>query len=153
MCWQVGSGLLHDFLAWRSSSRWVRNGGQPDRSGCLRRQKGDVVGKTLPIARDRARKGIRNKTNAPGNSGTQMQFTIQQAVQGVLVASMPVPSLLRTSVCCAKPDKHIVEYDMLNGEVIGLARKLTFPAALQTNTKARAPFCTRANFVLRVQPM
>jgi NAD(P)-dependent dehydrogenase (short-subunit alcohol dehydrogenase family) len=82
--------------------------------------KGGVVGMTLPIARDLARNGIRNMTIAPGIFGTPMLFTMPQAVQDALAAGVPFPSRLGTPADYAKLVKHIVENDMLNGEVIRL---------------------------------
>ena len=82
--------------------------------------KGGVVGMTLPIARDLARNGIRNMTIAPGIFGTPMMFGMQQAVQDALAASVPFPSRLGTPADYAKLVKHIIENDMLNGEVIRL---------------------------------
>jgi NAD(P)-dependent dehydrogenase (short-subunit alcohol dehydrogenase family) len=82
--------------------------------------KGGVVGMTLPIARDLARNGIRNMTIAPGIFGTPMMFGMPQAVQDALAASVPFPSRLGTPQDYAKLVKHILENDMLNGEVIRL---------------------------------
>ena len=82
--------------------------------------KGGVVGMTLPIARDLARNGIRNMTIAPGIFGTPMVFGMPQAVQDALSASVPFPSRLGTPQDYAKLAKHIIENDMLNGEVIRL---------------------------------
>jgi NAD(P)-dependent dehydrogenase (short-subunit alcohol dehydrogenase family) len=82
--------------------------------------KGGVVGMTLPIARDLARLGIRNMTIAPGIFGTPMLFGMPQEVQDALAASVPFPSRLGTPADYAKLVKHIVENDMLNGEVIRL---------------------------------
>jgi len=82
--------------------------------------KGGVVGMTLPIARDLARTGIRNMTIAPGIFGTPMLFGMPQEVQDALAASVPFPSRLGTPADYAKLVKHIVENDMLNGEVIRL---------------------------------
>jgi len=82
--------------------------------------KGGVVGMTLPIARDLARNGIRNMTIAPGIFGTPMLFGMPQEVQDALAASVPFPSRLGTPADYAKLVKHIVENDMLNGEVIRL---------------------------------
>ena len=82
--------------------------------------KGGVVGMTLPIARDLARNGIRNMTIAPGIFGTPMLFTMPQAVQDALAAGVPFPSRLGTPADYAKLDKHLIENDMLNGEVIRL---------------------------------
>jgi NAD(P)-dependent dehydrogenase (short-subunit alcohol dehydrogenase family) len=82
--------------------------------------KGGIVGMTLPIARDLARNGIRNMTIAPGIFGTPMMFGMPQEVQDSLAASVPFPSRLGTPADYAKLVKHIVENDMLNGEVIRL---------------------------------
>ncbi len=82
--------------------------------------KGGVVGMTLPIARDLARNGIRNMTIAPGIFGTPMLFGMPKEVQDALAASVPFPSRLGTPEDYAKLVKHIVENDMLNGEVIRL---------------------------------
>lgn len=82
--------------------------------------KGGVVGMTLPIARDLARSGIRNMTIAPGIFGTPMLFGMPQEVQAALAAGVPFPSRLGTPQDYAKLVKHIIENDMLNGEVIRL---------------------------------
>ena len=82
--------------------------------------KGGVVGMTLPIARDLARNGIRNMTIAPGIFGTPMLFGMPKEVQDALAAGVPFPSRLGTPADYAKLVKHIVENDMLNGEVIRL---------------------------------
>ncbi len=82
--------------------------------------KGGIVGMTLPIARDLARNGVRNMTIAPGIFGTPMLFGMPQEVQDALAASVPFPSRLGTPADYAKLVRHIVENDMLNGEVIRL---------------------------------
>jgi NAD(P)-dependent dehydrogenase (short-subunit alcohol dehydrogenase family) len=82
--------------------------------------KGGIVGMTLPIARDLSRNGIRNMTIAPGIFGTPMLFGMPQDVQDALAASVPFPSRLGTPQDYAKLAKHIIENDMLNGEVIRL---------------------------------
>ncbi|MCE2660260.1 MAG: 3-hydroxyacyl-CoA dehydrogenase [Rubrivivax sp.] len=82
--------------------------------------KGGIVGMTLPIARDLARNGIRNMTIAPGIFGTPMLFGMPQDVQDALAASVPFPSRLGTPGDYARLARHIIENDMLNGEVIRL---------------------------------
>ena len=82
--------------------------------------KGGIVGMTLPIARDLARNGIRNMTIAPGIFGTPMMFGMPKEVQASLAASVPFPSRLGTPEDYARLAKHIIENDMLNGEVIRL---------------------------------
>jgi len=82
--------------------------------------KGGIVGMTLPIARDLARNGIRNMTIAPGIFGTPMLFGMPQDVQDALAANVPFPSRLGTPQDYAKLAQHIIENEMLNGEVIRL---------------------------------
>jgi NAD(P)-dependent dehydrogenase (short-subunit alcohol dehydrogenase family) len=82
--------------------------------------KGGIVGMTLPVARDLARNGIRNMTIAPGIFGTPMLFGMPQEVQDALAAGVPFPSRLGTPDDYAKLAHHIIENDMLNGEVIRL---------------------------------
>ncbi|HRK37533.1 MAG TPA: 3-hydroxyacyl-CoA dehydrogenase [Burkholderiaceae bacterium] len=82
--------------------------------------KGGIVGMTLPVARDLARNGIRNMTIAPGIFGTPMLFGMPKEVQDALAAGVPFPSRLGTPQDYARLVKHIIENDMLNGEVIRL---------------------------------
>jgi NAD(P)-dependent dehydrogenase (short-subunit alcohol dehydrogenase family) len=82
--------------------------------------KGGIVGMTLPIARDLSRNGIRNMTIAPGIFGTPMLIGMPQEVQDALAAGVPFPSRLGTPNDYARLVKHIIENDMLNGEVIRL---------------------------------
>ncbi len=89
--------------------------------------KGGVVGMTLPIARDLARNGIRNMTIAPGIFGTPMLFGMPKELQDALAASVPFPSRLGTPQDYAKLVKHILENDMLNGEVIRLDGAIRLP--------------------------
>jgi NAD(P)-dependent dehydrogenase (short-subunit alcohol dehydrogenase family) len=89
--------------------------------------KGGIVGMTLPIARDLARNGIRNMTIAPGIFGTPMLFGMPQEVQDALAAGVPFPSRLGTPADYAKLAKHIIENDMLNGEVIRLDGAIRLP--------------------------
>lgn len=89
--------------------------------------KAGIVGMTLPIARDLARNGIRNMTIAPGIFGTPMLFAMSQEVQSALAASVPFPSRLGKPEDFAGLVKHIVENDMLNGEVIRLDGAVRLP--------------------------
>ena len=82
--------------------------------------KGCIVGMTLPIARDLARNGILNMTIAPGIFGRPMLFGMPKEVQDALAAGAPFPSRLGTPEDYAKLVKHIIENEMLNGEVIRL---------------------------------
>jgi NAD(P)-dependent dehydrogenase (short-subunit alcohol dehydrogenase family) len=82
--------------------------------------KGGVVGMTLPIARDLARSGIRVCTIAPGIFLTPMLHSLPKEVQDSLGAQVPFPSRLGQPSEYAALAKHIVENEMLNGEVIRL---------------------------------
>jgi NAD(P)-dependent dehydrogenase (short-subunit alcohol dehydrogenase family) len=82
--------------------------------------KGGIVGMTLPIARDLARNGIRCMTIAPGIFGTPMLFGMPKEVQDALAAGVPFPSRLGTPGDYAHLARHIIENEMLNGEVIRL---------------------------------
>ena len=89
--------------------------------------KGGIVAMTLPIARDLARNGIRNMTIAPGIFGTPMIFGMPQSVQDALAAGVPFPSRLGTPQDYAKLVRHILDNDMLNGEVIRLDGAIRMP--------------------------
>ena len=82
--------------------------------------KGGIVGMTLPIARDLARNGIRCVTIAPGIFKTPMMDGLPKDVQESLAANIPFPSRLGTPQDYAKLARHIIENEMLNGEVIRL---------------------------------
>ncbi|TSE19851.1 putative oxidoreductase [Tepidimonas alkaliphilus] len=89
--------------------------------------KGGVVSMTLPIARDLAQVGIRNMTIAPGIFGTPMLFGMPPSVQEALAASVPFPSRLGRPEDFARLVEHIIENDMLNGEVIRLDGAIRLP--------------------------
>ncbi|MCW5668701.1 MAG: 3-hydroxyacyl-CoA dehydrogenase [Hydrogenophaga sp.] len=91
--------------------------------------KSGVVGMTLPIARELARHGIRNMTVAPGIFGTPMLFSMPQDVQNALAATVPFPSRLGKPEDFARLTQHILENDMLNGEVIRLDGAIRMPPA------------------------
>jgi NAD(P)-dependent dehydrogenase (short-subunit alcohol dehydrogenase family) len=59
-------------------------------------------------------------TIAPGIFGTPMLFSMPQDVRDALAASVPFPSRLGTPEDYARLARHIVENEMLNGEVIRL---------------------------------
>ncbi|MCC6918071.1 MAG: SDR family NAD(P)-dependent oxidoreductase, partial [Alphaproteobacteria bacterium] len=82
--------------------------------------KGGVVGMTLPIARDLSRAGIRVMTIAPGIFKTPMMANMPQEVQDSLGAAVPFPPRLGEPAEYAALALHIVENQMLNGEVIRL---------------------------------
>ncbi|MDO8931468.1 MAG: SDR family oxidoreductase, partial [Rhodocyclaceae bacterium] len=82
--------------------------------------KGGIVAMTLPIARDLSRNGIRVMTIAPGIFETPMLLGMPQEVQDALGKMVPFPSRLGKPAEYAALVKHIVENEMLNGEVIRL---------------------------------
>lgn len=82
--------------------------------------KGGVVGMTLPMARDLAQLGIRVCAIAPGLFKTPMLEGLPQDVQDSLGAQVPNPSRLGDPKEFAALVRHIVENQMLNGEVIRL---------------------------------
>jgi NAD(P)-dependent dehydrogenase (short-subunit alcohol dehydrogenase family) len=82
--------------------------------------KGGVVGMTLPIARDLSRLGIRVMTIAPGIFETPMLLGMPQDVQDALGRMVPFPSRLGKPAEYAALALHIIQNEMLNGEVIRL---------------------------------
>jgi NAD(P)-dependent dehydrogenase (short-subunit alcohol dehydrogenase family) len=82
--------------------------------------KGGVVGMTLPIARDLSRDAIRVCTIAPGIFETPMLLGMSKDVQDALAKQVPFPPRLGKPADYAQLVKHIVENEMLNGEVIRL---------------------------------
>lgn len=82
--------------------------------------KGGIVSMTLPIARELARAGIRILTIAPGIFETPMLSTLPEAARLSLGQQVPFPSRLGRPDEYARLAKHIIENQMLNGEVIRL---------------------------------
>ena len=82
--------------------------------------KGGVVGMTLPIARDLSRSGIRVMTIAPGIFETPMLLGMPQEVQDALGKMVPFPPRLGKPAEYAALALHIIQNEMLNGEVIRL---------------------------------
>jgi NAD(P)-dependent dehydrogenase (short-subunit alcohol dehydrogenase family) len=82
--------------------------------------KGGVVGMTLPAARDLASLGIRVCTIAPGLFDTPLLAALPQEAREELGRTMPFPSRLGRPSEFAALAAHIVENQMLNGEVIRL---------------------------------
>ena len=82
--------------------------------------KGGVAALTLPAARELARHGIRVMTIAPGIFATPMLMGLPQDVQASLGAAVPFPARLGRPAEYAALVRHIVENQMLNGEVIRL---------------------------------
>ena len=82
--------------------------------------KGGVVSLTLPVARELARSGIRVMTIAPGIFDTPMMAGLPEDARESLGDQVPFPSRLGKPEEYANLVKHIVENEMLNGEVIRL---------------------------------
>ena len=80
--------------------------------------KGGVVALTLPAARELARFGIRVMTVAPGLIGTPMLLNMPDEVQQSLADQVPFPQRFGTPEEYADLVLHIVDNEMLNGEVI-----------------------------------
>jgi NAD(P)-dependent dehydrogenase (short-subunit alcohol dehydrogenase family) len=89
--------------------------------------KGGIVGMTLPIARDLARLGIRVVTIAPGIFDTPLLGTLPEEVRTALGGQVPFPKRLGQPPEFAALARHIIENEMLNGEVIRLDGALRMP--------------------------
>ncbi len=82
--------------------------------------KGGVASMTLPLAREFARSGIRVATIAPGLFDTPMMAGLPEEARESLGNQVPFPSRLGRPEEYAALVRHIIENDMLNGEVIRL---------------------------------
>lgn len=82
--------------------------------------KGGVAAMTLPLARDLASLGIRVMTIAPGIFATPMLAGLPEAAQASLAQQVPFPQRLGRPEEYAALVEHIIENQMLNGEVIRL---------------------------------
>jgi NAD(P)-dependent dehydrogenase (short-subunit alcohol dehydrogenase family) len=82
--------------------------------------KAGVNGMTLPIARELAKFGIRVMTIAPGIFDTPMLRGMSEEIRASLGAQVPFPPRLGRPEEYAALVKHIVENEVLNGEVIRL---------------------------------
>jgi NAD(P)-dependent dehydrogenase (short-subunit alcohol dehydrogenase family) len=82
--------------------------------------KGGVVSMTLPLAREFARSGIRVATIAPGLFDTTMMAGLPEEARESLGRQVPFPSRLGRPEEYAALVRHIVENDLINGEVIRL---------------------------------
>lgn len=82
--------------------------------------KAGVNGMTLPIARELAKFGIRVVTIAPGIFDTPMLQGMSEEIRASLGAQVPFPPRLGRPEEYAALVAHIVENEVLNGEVIRL---------------------------------
>jgi NAD(P)-dependent dehydrogenase (short-subunit alcohol dehydrogenase family) len=82
--------------------------------------KGGVVALTLPAARDLAGSGVRVCAIAPGLFDTPLLAGLPAEARQQLAASIPFPPRLGLPAEFAQLACHLVENEMLNGEVIRL---------------------------------
>jgi NAD(P)-dependent dehydrogenase (short-subunit alcohol dehydrogenase family) len=82
--------------------------------------KGGVVAMALPIARELARYGIRIMVIAPGIFDTPLMAGLPEPARQSLAQQVPFPPRLGRPDEFAALAKHIIENEMLNGEVIRL---------------------------------
>jgi NAD(P)-dependent dehydrogenase (short-subunit alcohol dehydrogenase family) len=82
--------------------------------------KGGVVSMTLPLAREFARSGIRVMAIAPGIFDTPLLAGLPEPARQSLAQQVPFPPRLGHPDEFAALVRHIVENEMLNGEVIRL---------------------------------
>ncbi|MGE0042902.1 MAG: SDR family NAD(P)-dependent oxidoreductase [Vicinamibacterales bacterium] len=82
--------------------------------------KGGIVALTLPAAREFAPIGIRVVTIAPGIFDTPLLAALPEAARASLGQQVPFPSRLGQPSEYAALARHIIENEMLNGEVIRL---------------------------------
>ena len=107
--------------------------------------KGGIVALTLPVAREFASLGIRVVTIAPGIFDTPLLATLPEAARISLGQQVPFPSRL------GRPDeygalaRHIVENEMLNGEVIRRGRRAAHGASVRASRASRAGGAGRAS--------
>jgi 3-hydroxyacyl-CoA dehydrogenase / 3-hydroxy-2-methylbutyryl-CoA dehydrogenase len=89
--------------------------------------KGAIVGMTLPAARDLASARIRVCTIAPGTFDTPLLAALPEDARDALGRAVPFPPRLGRPDEFAALAAHIVENEMLNGEVIRLDGALRMP--------------------------
>ena len=82
--------------------------------------KGGVVSLTLPVARELADSGIRVVAIAPGIFETPMMASLPEKARESLSKQTPFPARLGRPEEYAALVQHIIENEMLNGEVIRL---------------------------------
>ena len=82
--------------------------------------KGGVVSMTLPLAREFARHGIRVAAIAPGIFDAPMMAGLPEEARRSLGEQVPFPSRLGRPEEYAALVRHVIENEMLNGEVIRL---------------------------------
>ncbi len=89
--------------------------------------KAGVVGLTICMARDLASSGIRVCSIAPGLFDTPLMANLSDNVKKDMARNVPFPSKLGDPGDYASLVQHIIENQMLNGEVIRLDGALRMP--------------------------
>jgi len=82
--------------------------------------KAGVNGMTLPVARELAKFGVRVMTIAPGIFDTPMLQGMSEEIRASLAQQVPFPARLGRPDEYAALVRHIIENEVLNGEVIRL---------------------------------
>ena len=82
--------------------------------------KAGIVGLTLPVARELAASGIRVVTIAPGIFDTPLLASLPEPARVSLGQQVPFPARLGRPAEYANLVRHVIENEMLNGEVIRL---------------------------------
>ena len=90
--------------------------------------KGGIVSMTLPLARELARHGIRVMAIAPGIFDTPLLAGLPEPARQSLAQQVPFPPRLGHPSEYAALVRHILENEMLNGEVIRLDGALRMAA-------------------------
>lgn len=90
--------------------------------------KGGVVAMTLPAARELAQHAIRVNTIAPGLIATPMLLSMPPEVQANLAASVTFPKRLGRPDEFARLALHLIENELINGEVVRLDGALRMQA-------------------------
>jgi NAD(P)-dependent dehydrogenase (short-subunit alcohol dehydrogenase family) len=90
--------------------------------------KGGIVSMTLPLARELARHGIRVMAIAPGIFDTPLLAGLPEPARQSLAQQVPFPPRLGRPDEYAALVRHIIENEMLNGEVIRLDGALRMAA-------------------------
>jgi NAD(P)-dependent dehydrogenase (short-subunit alcohol dehydrogenase family) len=90
--------------------------------------KGGVASMTLPLARELARQGIRVMAIAPGIFDTPLLASLPEPARASLGQQVPFPPRPGKPEEFAALVRHVLENEMLNGEVIRLDGALRMPA-------------------------
>ena len=113
--------------------------------------KGGIVGMTLPIAREFASLGIRVVTIAPGIFDTPLLAGLPEPARISLGQQVPFPSRLGRPAEYGALVRHILENEMLNGEVIRIDGALTDGAEIEPVPRFHGSRGSKGFVLLRFQ--